>query len=214
MNDSIMYSYLNLPPLELNWPKITDETFFDAKSLYEGKVPFRTFLDPDTNEEIGLCWYQRKKATSQYYDFAYELIPELKKVELEDVGFQKIINYEEHPNGVIFLPHTDGKRGTHCIHWNLDVGGPRAKTIWWKEPLQDLVRPPFTHPNNKWLDGNDISHFEKLDEVIWSPKRWGIFRTDILHSVQPVLTCREAFTIGFSNQDLYLEIIEKYGVDH
>ena len=213
MKDNIIYSYLNLPPLELNWPTITDEIHFSASNARSG-YPLKTFTYPGTDEEVGLCWYQRNRATPQYYDFVLELIPELKKVESKDIGFQKIINHEGHPNGVTLLPHTDGTRGTHCIHWNLDLGGPRVKTIWWKEPFQDLIRPPFTFPNNKWLDGNDISHFEKIDEVIWSSNRWGIFRTDILHSVYPVLTCREAFTVSFSDQNLYLEIIEKYGIDN
>lgn len=211
MNKDIIHCYLDLPPLELNWPKTTNQTLFDAKNLYDDKVPFTSFLDPDTQEEIGLCWYTRAKASYEYYELAYKLIPELMKVELEDVGFQKVINYKNHPKGVILLPHTDGKRGTHCIHWTIDPGGPEAKTIWWQEPNQSLTRPSFTHPNNYWADGSDISNFTRLDEIVWEKDQWGIFRTDILHSVHPVIGSREAFCIGFSSQNLYLEIIEKYG---
>lgn len=212
MNKDIIHSYLDLPDFKPVYGGKTTDKHYDARNVYAKFCKFTTFPDPDSGKELGLVWYARYVAPEDYKEYIYNLIPELQRVELTDVAFQEAYNEVNHPNGCMFLPHTDGKRGKFCIHWNYDVGGEDVKTIWWHEPGYPLHREPFSHPNEKWTKGNDISHMSRVAEIVWSEKRWGIFRTDILHGVHPVMTSRNAFTVGFDDEDLFFEIIEKYGV--
>lgn len=214
MDKEIIYSYLNLPDFEILFGTKTSFVNYDAKNVYENLVPFKNFKDPDTGKELGLVWYSRYRAPTQYYNYILNIIPELKYAKITDLSFQEAVNEENHPNGCMFLPHTDGKRGKFCIHWNYHIGGSdKIKTIWWHESGYPLYREPFSHPNEKWSKGNDISHMSRVAEVIWKENTWGIFRTDILHGVHSIITSRDAFTIGFNEENVFFDIIDKYGID-
>lgn len=205
-----LYKYLNLPNFEpITEAKVPDEVITDMK-LFNRSVRKMSIVDKEGNE-MPPADYVRARADDKYNDYILNLIPELEG-HIREIGFQSIRNGANHPNGSQLIPHTDMKRGDFCIQWLITTGGDNVKTRWWKEKDKDLIRPPWTPK----LDYNDL---DLVDEINWVPNHWGIFRTDVIHSVNGVMNERKAFAIGMAsvfenNTDiLFNKIIEKYGMD-
>lgn len=171
-------------------------------SLQEFAETKPTLITQKDGSEQAASGYHRVEGFKEHYDWVYENIPELKG-HLNEVGFQVIDNKHHHPNGATFAIHTDGVRGQHVIAFNLDVGGPNVPTRWYHEHDQPLVRPQGTKRIS-------LRNLDQLTEVVFMPGVWCMLRANILHTVHSVLTERIAFTIGFSNYELYQELAKKY----
>lgn len=205
-----IYSYLNLPNFESNLEFDGHHDVITDMKLFNRTVRKLDIKDYNNNS-MPPAEYVRKRADEKYHDYIIRLIPELQG-QVKEVGFQKMTNATNHPNGSQLIPHTDMKRGDFCIHWIFSTGGDQVKTCWWQEKGHDLIRPP-------WTNKIDYSNLDLVDEMVWKPERWCIFRTDIIHSVTNIQTERTAFAVGVSgiidvdgNDSLYMKIIEKYGL--
>ena len=188
-----IYSYLNLPKFE---PKVefdTTNTIFD--------------LPADRVRTTGLhnSRYSRYQVHASYRDYAEQLIPELAG-HIRDIGFQQIVNENTDQGPAQLFPHTDGdRRGRHCIQYLFDTGGPNVVTTWYQEPGFPLYRETKQQFASSTL--------VKVADAVFPKNQWTIFTTAIVHNVQPIHTSRRAFSIGFTNDQLFQQIIEKYGTD-
>jgi hypothetical protein len=190
------YSFINLPPLPIklikNAPLSTINPMGKRSNLNVKQVD---------GSEIPDAVYRRYELPENYTTWVKDNIPELKN-ETIVVGYQTIDNLEHRYSQL--HPHTDGLgRGTYCINYIFELGGVDVKTSWWQEKNEEIVRTPWSHLF-------DLNKLIKLDEVVFSLKRWHIIRADILHSVQTLTSTRKAFTVGFNNFEIYEEIIKKY----
>ena len=199
----LIHSYLDLPAFRHLEGTENHNLITQENSQINASLPKR--LPTQHGIEMGIISYVRTIADPKYTDYVLSLIPELKD-SIAEIGFQIGANYTKHPDGSQFLPHTDGKRGKFCIHWNFSTGGDDTTTYWWQEDNQPLIREPWTKRIN-------YHQFTEVDKIVWQAERWGIFRTDILHGINPIRTERGAFNIGFNNEDLFHYIVEKYGVE-
>ena len=205
----IFSQYLDLPKLELKWPKGDPENV-----LFAYYTPHDRELQQHDGTYIGVVSYVRWQAADEYVNWFYNIVPELKG-HVNQIGWQYHLNLQNHPNGVQHTPHTDGPRGQHVIQFLLDAGGPSPITKWYQEPGHPIERLPkygsSTTEETAKLVKNYLNLIE-LESIQFEVNRWSMMRADILHSVYPVMTTRESFTVGFSNQELYEYIGEKYGV--
>lgn len=155
-------------------------------------------------QRLDLARYQRYKLGRQYLDQILSLIPELEG-HVRDWGYQRIYNQDNNPQGAMMLTHTDGeRRGQHCIQALWATGGEGVQTTWWKEPDKEIIRDSaliITIPHTE---------LELLEQAEFKLGEWAVFRTDVLHSVQSIQGDRNSFSVGFTNDDLYQTIIEKY----
>lgn len=193
-----IYSYLDLPiPMKLKEEITTGNCLYDNKELLEK-------LDYNYKGST-LCRYIRNKVDEQFINDIVLAVPELEG-HIKDVGLQKTYNECLNPAGSILPPHTDGStRGTHCIQWLFDSGGPDVHTTWYIEDMHTALR----NPN---IADTRSTNLHPIKDVIFDTNRWVIFRTNIIHSVQTIYSSREALTIGFTNDQVFKKIIKKYGI--
>jgi hypothetical protein len=155
-------------------------------------------------QRLDLARYQRHGLGRQYLDQILSLMPELEG-HVRDWGYQRIYNQDNNPQGAMMLTHTDGeRRGQYCIQALWATGGEGVQTTWWKEPDKEVIRDSaliITIPHTE---------LELLEQAEFKLGEWAVFRTDVLHSVQSIQGERNSFSVGFTNDDLYQTIIEKY----
>ena len=196
--DNKIYCYLDLP-----FPMISKEEIITADCVFDNAP----FIDTANHNHNGLtlCRYKRNKINEKFIDDIVLAVPELEG-HIRDVGLQKIYNECLNPAGSIMQPHTDGNaRGTHCIQWLFDSGGTDVRTTWYTEELHSTLRSPE-------IGYVSFANLHPIEDVIFDTGRWVIFRTDIVHSVQTIYSSREALTIGFTNDQVFETIINKYGI--
>ena len=201
-----LYSYLDLPKFEY---------IDDAPS---GEIRFHRPSGPITlfGRERLLANYYREAAHPKYYDYVYNLIPEMNG-HVKEISFQYSINDNEYAEGVILGPHTDGLRGAFCVAYNISVGGPNVTTYWYKlKDKEELVQSPVTLVGRTGQYTRQYGQFynqdlEVIDNVVWEEKRWCMFRSDVIHNIETVYDKRLSFSIGFDSEKIFYEIMEKYG---
>lgn len=154
--------------------------------------------------ERGFAHYIRDLADPVYTDYVKSLIPEIKD-NIMEIGFPFISNATNHPAGSILAPHVDKIRGEFCVIWVIEPGGENVETIWWQQEGFPVVR-------EGGLKTINYPALNPINRVAWKKNSWGVFRTNILHSVEPITTTRIGFTIGFDGEDNFNRIIEKYGI--
>ena len=197
----ILHEYLNLPNFDQDLMTDDAETITDMK-LFNRSVRNLELTDKDNNI-MPPAKYLRVRADDNYYEYMINLIPEIKD-HIKEIGIQTISNNSNHINGAQLVPHTDLKRGDFCIQYLINNGGDNVKTQWWHETNHNITRPPWTSKLN-------YNNLNLIDEINWEPNKWGIFRTDVIHSVINVMTTRIAFAVGIEDHDdLYDQIINKY----
>lgn len=185
------------------------ELIFDNQGEYRGYLRSNQLktggcLD-HTGQRLSLARYQRYRLGQQFLDSVLAEIPELKG-HVRDWGYQRIYNQEQDPRGSMMLTHTDGeRRGQHCIQALWATGGQGVKTTWWQESGYPVIRAMPHITNTAHTD------LELLAEAEFAVCEWAIFRTDVLHSVQPIATERNSFSVGFTNPELFDLIVERYG---
>jgi hypothetical protein len=197
--NNIIYCYLDLPITIRPQEEITT-----SERLYDNEKLLGRFKHTNTSE-LSLCRYTRDKINDKFIGEIVSAVPELDGY-IRDVGMQKIYNEDLNPAGSLMIPHTDGiPRGRHCIQWLFNSGGPDVHTTWYIEDDHTAIRSPG-------LVDTNFSNLCPIEDVIFDTSRWTIFKTDIIHSVQTIYTSREALTIGFTNDQLFEKIINKYRV--
>jgi hypothetical protein len=206
----IYYKKLDLPLMSASKPRPDElgDLIFDNQGEDRGYLrsePLRWAGCKDyRGQRLDLARYQRYKLGRQYLDQILSLIPELEG-HVRDWGYQRIYNQDNNPQGAMMLTHTDGeRRGQHCIQALWATGGEGVQTTWWKEPDKEIIRDSaliITIPHTE---------LELLEQAEFKLGEWAVFRTDVLHSVQSIQGDRNSFSVGFTNDDLYQTIIEKY----
>ena len=206
-----IYKYLNLPKINKTIDLSPGELLFINTQFI--KLMKSKLFDPNCNySEIAL--YTRHTLSEETQNKLSKILPVELQGFIRDVGLQQISNSTNSPEGTYMRPHIDGnKRGKHCLQYLLNTGGTDVTTTWYKENNYSIVRPPSA------TDSRDITvvkldSLTKVEEVIFDLNRWSIFRTDIIHGVEPILTTRRAISIGFTNQELFDTLISKYGIDN
>ena len=188
-----LYSYLNLPKFEQRFDLNTSNIIFDLAS------------DQVKTTRLHNARYSRFNVDPGYRDYIEQLIPELTG-HIRDIGYQHITNDNGSNGPAQLFPHTDGdRRGKHCIQYLLDTGGDNVKTTWYQEPGQPL----FRETKKQFAD----VELTKVSQAVFPVHQWTIFTTGIIHNVEPILTSRRAFSVGFTNDELFSYIIEKYGIN-
>ncbi len=195
--------YLNLPKLDLKWPKGNPN---DHQHQNTAK-PDQRIRQLD-GSYIGCTTYLRYPAAQEYVDWFFEQIPELKG-HTGDIGWQLHQNTYDNPNGVQMTVHTDGKRGPLVISYMVSKGGDNIITRWYQEVGQPVVRPPMIGFTKEQIPYENLIELESIEI---QEHQWIMFRSDILHDVKPIMTCRECFTVGFFDLELYNYIAEKYSI--
>ena len=194
------YGFLNLPAPTTDWG-----VGFKEIGQYNGFNPDKKLTTVLPNGETqGIAVYERVRANFKYKAWLYSIVPELKEDRCE-IGFQRIINKTNHPNGAVLLPHSDGLRGPFVLSYNFDVGGANCPTVYWQEE---------GHPINReqGLQTNFKPNFNQIDSVVFKSGTWNVLDARPLHSVHNVETVRFAFTVGFYREDLFELIKQKYSL--
>ena len=206
-----IYKYLNLPKIDDTFDLSPGELLFINTAFME--IMKSNIFDKNINyNEIAL--YTRHTLSEETQNKLLKILPVELQGSIRDCGLQQLSNSKNSPEGTYMRPHIDGnKRGRHCLQYLLDTGGTDVTTTWYKENNYSIVRPPSV------TDFRDITVVKldsliKVEEVIFDINRWSIFRTDIIHGVEPILTTRRAISIGFTNQELFDTLISKYGIDN
>ena len=206
-----IYKYLNLPKIDDTFDLSPGELLFINTAVME--IMKSNIFDKNINyNEIAL--YTRHTLSEETQNKLLKILPVELQCSIRDCGLQQLSNSKNSPEGTYMRPHIDGnKRGRHCLQYLLDTGGTDVTTTWYKENNYSIVRPPSV------TDFRDITVVKldsliKVEEVIFDINRWAIFRTDIIHGVEPILTNRRAITIGFTNQELFDTLVLKYGIDN
>ena len=195
----VYYKYLDLPDFVPAFGLAPGELIYDNNIF-----PHSTWPQAD-GTILHSCRVTRHTVDVRYQEYVELLVPELTG-QTKDIGLQKIFNEVQWSEGVQLVAHTDGRRrGRYCLQYIFETGGDTVATTWWQEPGRPLVRPPT-------VPIQDRSTLIKLDEVIFDKAKWAVFRTDIIHSVQPIHTSRTAFAIGFDSDDVFDAIVTRYGV--
>jgi hypothetical protein len=203
LENHIIYHYLDLPiSIGSKEDLITSECLYDNKELLE-ILSHKKHIQSQVTE-LPLARYTRYKIDN-FVEKIISAVPELKD-HIRDVGLQNIYNESLDTRGSKMMPHTDGvARGRHCIQWLFETGGSDVHTTWYIEDNYTALRYPA-------IAGKDFKNLNVIEDVIFDVKKWAIFKTNIIHSVQTIHTSRKALTIGFSNEQLFDQLIEKYGV--
>lgn len=90
--------------------------------------------------------------------------------------------------GPYLAPHTDIKRDI-AIMYLLDPGGEDAKTVWYQEKGEELVRGRKVH-------ANDFSKLDIVESTMFPTNTWVALNTLILHGVENVTGVRTAFQLS------------------
>jgi hypothetical protein len=99
------------------------------------------------------------------------------------------------------LPHTDQTRALSLLYL-LDAGGLDVRTEFWQEKNYSV------HREMKTLVGN-YNLLDLLKSVQWPLKTWVLLNTNILHSVEQMITKRVHFQVSLaSDPDLPTTYIE------
>jgi len=206
------HTLLDLPKIDYPEPSESQlgEVIFDNQGDDRGYLRNewlrRTGAIGQHGQRHSLARYQRYRLGTDILEYLLAMMPELRP-HVRDWGYQKIYNQDADPMGAMMLTHTDGeRRGKHCIQALWNTGGQGVKTSWWQEKGHGIERPT---PMICTTSHKDMT---LLEEVEFEAGSWAIFRTDLLHSVQPIQTKRTSFSVGFTNNDLYQFLIEKYAV--
>jgi hypothetical protein len=192
---SKIYCPLNLPAFVPT--NITDDIetcFYDSTGF--GKPA------PGTCRYIN--WLLSSDALDQYISNNIpELAPHIVKTE-----YQEISNHDNYPAGAKLNEHSDGSNRRFVIQYNIDTGGP-VYTRWWQEMGYPLYRNFGNTPNSViWYNGKQL---ETVAEYMQPAATWTMFRTDVIHSVENIMSLRKSIIATFDNEDLFQLIIEKYG---
>jgi hypothetical protein len=209
-----IYKYLNLPKIDDTFDLSSGKLLF-INTMFMGLMKSNIFDKNINYNEIAL--YTRHTLSEETQNKLSKILPVELQGFIRDVGLQQISNSKNSPEGTYMRPHIDGnKRGKHCLQYLLDAGGTDVTTTWYKENNYSIVRPLSTSVFTEVRDITiaKLDSLTKVEEVIFDPNRWAIFRTDIIHGVEPILTNRCAITIGFTNQKLFDTLISKYGIDN
>jgi hypothetical protein len=193
----VYYKYLDLPKFDPVYGLDPGHLSFDNNV-------FPTRPRPQPNGEVLYdCRYVRYTLDARYQQYIESLVPELKG-HIRDIGIQRAFNETQWPAGTQLVPHTDGQdRGQHCLNYIFETGGDAVATTWWQEPNHPLVREPrITIKDTRLV---------KVTQVVFAASRWVTFRTDIIHSVQPIHNSRVALSIGFTNEAVFDTIMKRYG---
>ena len=201
----IFSQYLDLPKLELKWPK------GDPNNSQHKVIPTPDHLIKQLDGSyLGCTEYLRYPASQEYVDWFLSIIPELKG-KVGDIGWQIHNNYHSLPQGIQMPVHTDGRRGPFVISFMIEKGGPNPITKWYQEHGEPIERVPLVG-QVKGVPPVPYERLTELESIEIELDKWILFRSDILHDVKPIFTRRECFTVGFFDKDLYFYIAEKYGV--
>jgi len=219
MSDNF-YHYLNLPaPPFLPDDVVTDQLIF--RRVVDSSLN-ASILQPDGTYQ-NITSYSRLTPIPSVTDWLLEQIPELAG-HVREVGIQIHENSNTANGRSAQHPvHTDGKRGRHVLCYFYSIGGGRPETVWWHEKDQPVYRDVavfnVNQPNK--LDGVlgaqtprklDLTGLTELQRVCFEPGKWALFRADVLHSVHGVETNRVGLTVGFSDDNLFDLLVDKYGL--
>jgi hypothetical protein len=196
---------LDTPPNLEDIALQSTDTLFDSSIYQTRRADFWQNQVPEYTQRTGiqLARYVRHQLPDCHKSWILQQVPELQHIEA-DWGYQIIDNDQQHNQGVIMTPHTDGDaRGNHVLQYLIDSGGSQVKTSWWQEDHKPLVREKIVTLND------DKTLVAETEFVAGS---WSIFRTDILHGVGIITTARRAITVGFNNERLFYQIIRRLGI--
>jgi len=220
MDQQQFYHYLDLPKPPFQPDQVATEDLL-----------FRRIADPAHKIRLlqtdgsyqNLASYTRLKPIQSVTDWILDLIPELDG-HIKEVGIQLHKNSNNGNGQSAELPvHTDGKRGRHILCYFYNTGGSKPETVWWQEQGQPLYRDAAVHNINEpnVPDGVlgirpqrkiDQASLTELQRASFEPHRWAIFRSDVLHSLHGVETERVALTVGFSSDEIFNMLVDKYGL--
>lgn len=110
--------------------------------------------------------------------------------------------------GPFFAPHVDANR-SFSIHYLLDTGGNDVHTVWWRQKGKDIYRSDLKNNWNLNDVINDYNGIEEIDRVKIEKGKWTCLHTDILHSVEGLLSPRIAIQISRTS---FPDFINYYGI--
>lgn len=222
MNQEQFYHYLNLPAP----PFTPDEVITDAV-LFGKKIPENVKLTiPQLDGSYqNVTIYNRIQVREFAANWILETVPELQG-HAQDIGIQTHRNSNK-TNGLLaqFPIHTDGKRrGRYVLCYLYDLGGPGPETVWWHEKGCPIIRELGIYnetngaPRDKLLESPETyyklnnQYLKELERTTFKQGAWNLLRADVLHSVHGVEHTRVGFAIGFSNEEVYDKLVDKYGI--
>lgn len=214
------YHYLNLPAPPFSYDDVITEEVLFRRKIPEG-VGFGIPQGDGTFQNV--TTYSRLYATPIANSWVSNTIPELTG-HIREVGIQTHENSDRKNGRMAEFPiHTDGKRGRHVLCYLYETGGTNPETVWWQEENKPILRESGIYnevnpahfdrvvgtPGLHKLDHNSI---KELARVSFKKHAWNLLRADVLHSLHNVENMRIGLTIGFSNDEVFNMLVDKYGI--
>jgi hypothetical protein len=117
------------------------------------------------------------------------------------------INIFEASTDSVVAPHVDANRN-FSIHYLLDPGGPDATTTWWQEKNKPLERLELKNNFNLTDAITDYSNLQEVAKVCIPEHRWICLNTNILHSVENILSPRISIQISRNIFPDHISVLE------
>jgi hypothetical protein len=112
----------------------------------------------------------------------------------------------------VVAPHVDPNRN-FSIHYLLESGGTDVSTVWWQEKNKPLDRTELKNNFNLSDTITDYSKLQKIAKVCIPPHRWICMNTNILHSVENMLTPRISIQISRNTFPDHIDVLESRYVE-
>lgn len=211
---TFIYSFLNLPKLP---PSIIDAA---RDALITRQRESR--VNPNLLDQPGFTEYsnrivvkntgeQLKNAASHRYWISQEFEDWVSTNLKQEPAGCGINIFEASTNSVV-APHVDPNRN-FSIHYLLDSGGPDAATIWWQEKNKPLDRSELKNNFNLADTVTDYSKLQEVVKVCVPTHTWICMNTNILHSVENIVSPRISIQISRNTFPDHVKILESKYVE-
>lgn len=180
----ILFAYMDLlPPVPMELILQQQKNIKNFKSGLERRL--------DSGEIAHNIDYDR-------WDLSEELIQWLKYnvCEADSMGLQIS---SVRPDSDTHLCHTDSYPRRWVLNYMYETGGENIQTRFFREPGQELIRPPFTAPT-------DLDALVPLHSLIIETNRWYLLNSSVLHDVVGITGSRASITLGMADDDPFFRI--------
>ena len=152
------------------------------------------WLNPQTPEYADRKLHRTDGSYKQAQLFKrYNIGPEVREWAMENIS-DKIVDCgmsitTDFENRNIVGPHADKTRN-YTLLYVLKAGGDNVETVFWKEDDEDKIRDRGTGP----LDYNKLT---RLDSLVIPENHWILIHSQVVHSVENLMSQRIAFQASF-----------------
>jgi hypothetical protein len=211
---TFIYSFLDLPQLPASVINAANTALVSRQR--ESRVNPKLLEQPGYNEYSNRTVItdegkQLKNAGSYRYWISEEF-EEWVKLHFKQDPIGCGINIFEASVDYVVAPHVDANRN-FSIHYLLEAGGTDADTVWWQEKNKPLERLELKNNFNLTDAITDYSTLQEVARVRVPEHRWICLNTNILHSVENIISPRISIQISRNTFPDHINVLESKYVE-